>query len=103
TYYDEPFVNGVSRSFATYNPHAGRRWSVARYINVSPEAQHLPNELRKAWIYYGIFPNMVIAATPESVQFYQEFPLSASETVLRGAIYRYAAESGGQAGARYLA
>ena len=28
TYFDEPFVNGVSRSFATYNPHAGRRWSV---------------------------------------------------------------------------
>ncbi len=24
TYFDEPFVGGVSRSFATYNPHAGR-------------------------------------------------------------------------------
>ena len=103
TYHDEPFRDGVSRSFAAYNPHAGRRWSVARYINISPEAEHLPEHLRKAWIYYGIFPNMVIAVTPETVQFYQEFPLSTSETMLRGAIYRYKNESREQAAARYLA
>ena len=89
TYFDEPFVNGVSRSFATYNPHAGRRWSVKKYVDIAPEPTHLPEHLRKAWVYYGIFPNMVIATTPETVQFYQEFPLSTSETLLRGAIYRY--------------
>ena len=38
TYFDEPFVNGVSRSFATYNPHAGRRWSVKNYVNIAPRA-----------------------------------------------------------------
>ena len=103
TYFDEPFVNGVSRSFATYNPHAGRRWSVRNYINIAPEPAHLPEHLRKAWIYYGIFPNMVIAVMPESVQFYQEFPLSTGETLLRGAIYRYRDESREQAAARYLA
>jgi phenylpropionate dioxygenase-like ring-hydroxylating dioxygenase large terminal subunit len=103
TYFDEPFVNGVSRSFATYNPHAGRRWSVRNYIGIAPEATHLPEHLRKAWIYYGIFPNAVIAVMPESVQFYQEFPLSTGETMLRGAIYRYRDETREQAAARYLA
>jgi phenylpropionate dioxygenase-like ring-hydroxylating dioxygenase large terminal subunit len=103
TYFDEPFKNGVSRSFATYNPHAGRRWSVRNYVRISPEATHLPEHLRKAWIYYGIFPNMVIALTPETAQFYQEFPLSTGQTLLRGAIYRYADESRRQAAARYLA
>ncbi len=103
TYFDEPFVNGVSRSFATYNPHAGRRWSVRNYVRVAPEAAHLPEHLRKAWIYYGIFPNMVIALTPETAQFYQEFPLATGETMLRGAIYRHADESRQQAAARYLA
>ena len=39
---------------------------------------------------------------PESVQFYQEFPLSTGETLLRGAIYRYRDESREQAAARYL-
>ena len=103
TYFDEPFVGGVSRSFATYNPHAGRRWSVRNYVNIAPEQPRLPAHLRKAWVYYGIFPNNVIAMTPESVQFYQEFPLSTGETVLRGAIYRYRDESREQAAARYLA
>jgi phenylpropionate dioxygenase-like ring-hydroxylating dioxygenase large terminal subunit len=50
-----------------------------------------------------MFPNMVLAMTPESVQFYQEFPLSTGETLLRGAIYRYRDESRAQAAARYLA
>lgn len=103
TYFDEPFVNGVSRSWATYNPHAGRRWSVRNYVRIAPRPPHLPEELRTAWIYYGIFPNAVIAVTPESAQFYQEFPLSTGETMLRGAIYRYADESREQAAARYLA
>lgn len=103
TYFDEPFVNGVSRSWATYNPHAGRRWSVRNYVRIAPRPPHLPEELRTAWIYYGIFPNAVIAVTPETAQFYQEFPLSTGETMLRGAIYRYADESREQAAARYLA
>jgi carnitine monooxygenase subunit len=103
TYFDEPFINGVSRSWATYNPHAGRRWSVRNYVRIAPRPPRLPEELRTAWIYYGIFPNAVIAVTPETAQFYQEFPLSTGETLLRGAIYRYADESREQAAARYLA
>ncbi len=103
TYFDEPFINGVSRSWATYNPHAGRRWSVRNYVRIAPRPPHLPEELKAAWIYYGIFPNAVIAVTPETAQFYQEFPLSTGETMLRGAIYRYADESREQAAARYLA
>lgn len=102
TYYDEPFVNGVCRSFATYNPHAGRRWSVRHYIKVAPEPTHLPEHLRKAWIYYGLFPNAVIAVTPESAQFYQEFPLSTGETLLRGAVYKYRDEGRQRKVARYL-
>ncbi len=103
TYFDEPFENGISRSFATYNPHAGRRWSVKNYVNVAPEPEHLPEHLRKAWIYYGLFPNNVIVVMPESVGFYQEFPLSTSESQLRGSTYKLRDESREQAAARYLA
>lgn len=103
TYYDEPFVNGTCRSFATYNPHAGRRWSVKNYVRITEEPDHLPQRLKKAWIYYGMFPNAVIAVTPETIQFYQEFPLSKGRTLLRGGVYRYAEESRRQRLARYLA
>ena len=103
TYFDEPFVNGVSRSYATYNPHAGRRWSVRNYVRIAPEPVRLPDDLKRAWIYYGLFPNTVINVQPESAQFYQEFPLSTGQTLLRGAIYRYGDETRAQAAARYLA
>jgi phenylpropionate dioxygenase-like ring-hydroxylating dioxygenase large terminal subunit len=76
---------------------------VRNYLAAAPEATHLPQHLRKAWVYYGVFPNMVISLTPESVQFYQEFPLSTGETLLRGAIYRYPNETRDMAAARYLA
>lgn len=103
TYYDEPFVDGLCRSFATFNPHAGRRWSVGRYVKIAPENTALPEYLRKAWIYFGIFPNAVIAVTPESLQFYQEFPITVGRTMLRSAVYRYRDETREQAAARYLA
>lgn len=102
TYYDEPYVDGICRSFATYNPHAGRRWSVRNYVKISQDNPHLPERLKKAWIYYGLFPNAVIAVTPETVQFYQEFPISKTETMLRGAVYRYRDETREQEVARYL-
>jgi phenylpropionate dioxygenase-like ring-hydroxylating dioxygenase large terminal subunit len=102
TYYDEPYVDGICRSFATYNPHAGRRWSVRNYVRISQDNPRLPEHLKKAWIYYGLFPNNVIAVTPETVQFYQEFPISKTETMLRGAVYRYREENREQEVARYL-
>lgn len=103
TYYDEPFVDGLCRSFATYNPHAGRRWSVRHYVGIAPQNKRLPERLRKAWIYFGIFPNAVIAVTPEAVQFYQEFPIDVGRSLLRGGIYRYREESRARKLARYLA
>jgi carnitine monooxygenase subunit len=103
TYRDEPFVDGLARSFASYNPHGGRRWSVRQYLKLAPGAAHLPEHLRRAWVYYGLFPNSAFVLTPEGAQFYQEFPLSTGETLLRGATYRYRQESRAQAAARYLA
>jgi phenylpropionate dioxygenase-like ring-hydroxylating dioxygenase large terminal subunit len=41
--------------------------------------------------------------TPETVQFYQEFPIAKNQTLLRGAVYRYRDETRGQRLARYLA
>ena len=103
TYFDEPFVNGLSRSFATTNPNGGRRWSVRHYSRLAPKPERLPDKLKDAWIYFGVFPNCVIAVTPVSMQFYQEFPLSTGRTLLRGAVYKYAEESRTERLARYLA
>ena len=103
TYRDEPFVNGVSRSEGFFTEGKKRRWSVQRYVNICEPPEHLPESHHKAWLYYGIFPNAVIAVTPETMQFYQEFPLSVDKTMLRGGVYQLKSETRRQKVARYLA
>jgi len=103
TYYDEPFEGGVSRSTGTYSTHGGRRWSVRHYLKNAPVQTSLPEDLRRRWSYFGLFPNCVIAVTPEMVQFYQEFPLGVSKTLQRGAVYCRPHESREDRLARYLA
>ena len=102
-YRDEPWQNGIARSVGPFNPAAGRRWSVRHYVPLAGRQTRLPEPWRHTWYYYGIFPNAVIATTPESVQFYQEFPLSTGKTLLRGAVYHHADESREERIARYLA
>ena len=101
-YYDEPFVNGTSKTHASFSGQNGRSWSVRNYKKFTSPAAHIPKNLHKSWNYYGIFPNCVIAVTPEIVQFYQEFPISTHKTLLRGGIYRHKIESREQRVARYL-
>jgi phenylpropionate dioxygenase-like ring-hydroxylating dioxygenase large terminal subunit len=101
-YKDFTYTDGLSASKAAYNAHAGRRWSVRNYVNLAPEAVWLPESKRKMWAYYGVFPNGVISVTPETVQFYQEFPVSINETAIRGATYRRPEEDRQLRIARYL-
>lgn len=103
SYADQPYVNGVSRSLGFFNPHAGRRWSVRNYVALAHDQPLLPEDKRKVWGYYGLFPNAVLAVTPELVQFYQEFPLGVGRTLVRGAVYRRPVENRNQRLARYLA
>ena len=103
TYYDEPFVDGVSRSDGRFTPTKGRRWSVRNYKKFCKPQPFLPEKLCKTWMYWGIFPNAVIAATPETMLFYQEFPTSTNTSVLRSATYRHREEDRQQRAARYLA
>ena len=102
-YHDEPFVDGVARTVGVFARENRRRWSVRHYARLSTPRDWLPAELSESWIYWGLFPNGVIAVTPELMQFYQEFPLSTGETQLRGAVYRYPEETRRQRLARYLA
>lgn len=102
SYHDEPYVDGVSRSYAEFKLSVGRRWAVRNYTKLSKPRGDLPENLHQAWIYYGIFPNTVIALTPETALFYQEFPISTDRSLLRSNTYRYPQEDRLQRAARYL-
>jgi len=102
-YEDRVYAGGLSASYGRYNPHAGRRWSVRAYLGIAPEATHLPEDRRHLWAYYGCFPNGVIAITPQTAQFYQEFPVAPGRTAIRGATYRRPVEDRRLRLTRYLA
>jgi len=102
SYHDIFYPDGLSQSNATYGDRPGRRWSVKNYVAISPVQDRLPERLQRAWNYYGLFPNAVFIFTPECVQFYQEIPVSATETRLAGSLYRQPDESRRTRVARYL-
>lgn len=101
-YFDEPFEQGAARSFSKFSSTRGQLWSVRAYKNLLPEAHWLPESHRRAWLYIGLFPNAVFGLYPDSVIFYQEFPLSAGKTIQRGAVYRRGEEDRQLRAARYL-
>jgi len=103
SYRDLVFQNGLAASFAEFGDQPGRLWSVRQYVKLSPLQDWLPQRLRRAWNYYGVFPNAVFVFTPESVQYYQDIPLSPGQTKLTGRIYRQPGEDRQQRLARYLA
>lgn len=102
-YRDEPYENGVSRSEGQFTKSKGRHWAVRNYKKFSKKQKSLPESMARTWVYYGIFPNSVIAMTPETSLFYQEFPVSFDESIIRSATYRYPNEDRQQKVARYLA
>lgn len=103
SYGDIFHANGLSQSNATYGDRPGRRWSVRNYVRLSPLQTWLPPHLQRAWNYYGFFPNAVFIFTPEAVQFYQEIPISATETWMSFYGYRQPEEDRQTRIARYLA
>lgn len=101
-YFDEPFENGTSRSFAKFREGRGRLWSVRAYMNILEPPARLDDDHKRAWLYYGVFPNFVFGLYPDSVIFYQEFPLENGRTIQRSATYRYRDEDRRMRLARYL-
>lgn len=101
-YYDEPFSNGTSRSFSKFSASNGRLWSVRNYKAIMEPPAALDDDHKDAWLYIGMFPNLVFGIYPDSVIFYQEFPLANGKTIQRGATYRHKDEDRRMRLARYL-
>jgi phenylpropionate dioxygenase-like ring-hydroxylating dioxygenase large terminal subunit len=102
-YRDHYLPKGLHFSVGYFGDKPGRRWSVRHYLKHAPQQDRLPERLRNAWTYYGLFPNMVFAFTPESIQFYHDIPLDPGTTRLTGRLYRRPDEDRQQRLARYLA
>ena len=101
-YYDEPFRGGASRSFSKFREGGGGGWSVRAYRAIMEPPGRLDDDHAHAWLYIGGFPNFVFGVYPDSVKFYQEFPVETGLTRQRGATYRRADEDRRMRASRYL-
>ena len=57
---------------------------------------------KRAWLYIGVFPNLVFGLYPDSVIYYHEFPVEKGKTIQRGACYKRPEEDRQLRVARYL-
>jgi len=101
-YYDEPFDTGTSRSYSTFREGESRLWSVRNYKKILPDMAALDDQHKRAWLYIGVFPNLVFGLYPDSVIYYHEFPVENGQTIQRGACYKRPDEDRQLRIARYL-
>jgi phenylpropionate dioxygenase-like ring-hydroxylating dioxygenase large terminal subunit len=101
-YFDEPFDSGTSRSYSTFREGDSRLWSVRHYKNILPDVAEMDSDHNRAWLYIGVFPNLVFGLYPDSVIYYHEFPVENGRTIQRGACYKRPDEDRRMRIARYL-
>ena len=101
-YYDEPLKDGLSRSVGSFSSGSGRMWSVRNYKKLLRAKDTLDEAHKKCWLYIGVFPNLVFGLYPDSVIFYQEYPLENGKSIQRGGNYKYADEDREMRISRYL-
>jgi len=75
TYVDDRTGKKNSRSFATLQDRESNNWTERSYQRLLPEVSHLPEKLRRAWLYYGFNPTFAMQLTPDLVDCYQVLPI----------------------------
>ncbi len=62
-------------------------WSAERYAALLPEQRHLPEDLRRRWSYFGLFPNVFFDVYPEWIDYFHVVPLGPGRVRLRSRSY----------------
>jgi len=100
--YGDEVVGDVIVTTGVINETPANLWSVRHYQSLYPENKNLPEHLRRAWVYYGLFPSTVITFYPEMVDFYQTLPLGVEKCVMHGRSYGLPTTDRATIAARYL-
>ncbi len=79
-----------------------KSWSGERYAKFLPVIEHLPEDLRRRWTYFGLFPNVYFDIYPEWLDFFQLLPLAAGRTLMRARTYGFPDQRREMRAARFL-
>ena len=87
TYRDEVLESGLGRSYASFKNRQHRMPLIQNYVSALPESNYLPESHRQLWIYWGMFPGIVITLFPDMIEVYQVYPTGYQKSVMAGACY----------------
>ncbi len=85
--YRDDFVGDISVTHGPLNEERATLWSVRHYQKLLPTFDHLPPAHQRLWLYIGLFPNMVLALYPDSMEFYMTIPVDAESTRVIGGAF----------------
>ncbi len=100
--YRDDSIDQVPVSYGYLNEQPGKLWSVRNYQQLLPTFDHLPADHQRLWLYIGIFPSMVLALYPDSMEFYMSIPLTTESSRFSGGAYALPDERREARAARYL-
>ena len=102
TYDREILPGGTMRLSHRMREKPLKSWSAERYAAFLPVIEHLPEDMRRRWTYFGLFPNVFFDIYPEWLDFFQVVPLGPERTRIRARSYGFPDDRREMRAARFL-
>lgn len=80
-----------------------KRWSSKMYRKVLPDYEHLPEEMRDRWTYFGLFPGSFFDMYPDQADFWHVVPVAPGRVRLRSRGFHFEDNLRESRAARFLA
>jgi phenylpropionate dioxygenase-like ring-hydroxylating dioxygenase large terminal subunit len=87
SYTDQVLDCGLGRSYASFENRKPKIPLIQNYVEALPKSSYLPDSHRHLWIYWGMFPGVVISLFPDMIEVYQVYPTGFHKSVMAGACY----------------
>ncbi len=96
------FPGGTMRLSHRMREKPLRSWSAQGYAKFLPVMEHLPEDLRRRWTYFGLYPNVYFDVYPEWMDFFHVLPLGAGRTLIRARSFGFRDDRREMKAARWL-
>jgi phenylpropionate dioxygenase-like ring-hydroxylating dioxygenase large terminal subunit/AcrR family transcriptional regulator len=79
-----------------------KSWSAERYAAFLPVIEHLPDDMRRRWTYFGLFPNVYFDIYPEWLDFFHIVPTGPGRVRIRARSFGFPDDRREMRAARWL-
>ena len=98
----ESFPGGTMRLSHRMREKPLRSWSAQGYAKFLPVMEHLPEDMRRRWTYFGLYPNVFFDIYPEWMDFFHVLPLGPGRTLIRARSFGFPDDRREMKAARFL-